>query len=277
MFPKTLRLLICFVLLALLLCACQTPEAPNDGDKTADSTGEETTADPTAIFDGVELPAWKSAYVEILRDCREWTTHYALISLDDDAISELYVVGRAASDGSRLYAYKNGAVEELEMNFTYRKAYFERSGKIAYCGGRMGNDYVTVCELTEEGFVAECVKRYGDAVAVGVDIRDGYVAIRGWTESSALRYGIFLGTLAEIGVKTVICTDISRDGAMKGANHGLYRELSEKFDMQIVASGGVSSMEDVKKLTKLDIYGAIIGKAYYTGAIDLCEAIEVSK
>ena len=153
MFPKALRLLICFVLLALLLCACQTPEAPNDGDKTADSTGEETTADPTAIFDGEELPAWKSAYVEILRDCREWTTHYALISLDDDAIPELYVVGRAAGDGSRLYSYQNGTVKELEMNFTSREAYFERSGKIAYCGERMGNGYVTVCELTEEGFV----------------------------------------------------------------------------------------------------------------------------
>ena len=82
--------------------------------------------------------------------------------------------------------------------------------------------------------------------------------------------------MQSIGVKTVICTDISKDGAMKGTNHALYRELSEKFDMQIVASGGVSSLEDVKKLVSLQIYGAIIGKAYYTGAIDLSEAIEAS-
>ena len=132
--------------------------------------------------------------------------------------------------------------------------------------------------VTEEGFVAECVKRYGDAVAVGVDIRDGYVAIRGWTESSALRYENFLASLAEIGVKTVICTDISRDGAMKGANHALYGELSEKFPtIDFIASGGVSSIDDVKTLGAMSLYGAIIGKAYYTGAIDLAEAIEVAK
>ena len=83
--------------------------------------------------------------------------------------------------------------------------------------------------------------------------------------------------MQKIGVKTIICTDISKDGAMRGANHELYRELSEKFDMQIVASGGVSSMEDVQKLAELDISGAIIGKAYYTGAIDLRVAIDMAK
>ena len=132
--------------------------------------------------------------------------------------------------------------------------------------------------VTEEGFVAEAVKRFGDAVAVGVDIRDGYVAIRGWQESSALRYDAFLATLSDIGVKTVICTDISRDGAMKGANHGLYGELSKAFPkIDFIASGGVSSMEDVRILSGMALYGAIIGKAYYTGAIDLAEAIEVAK
>jgi phosphoribosylformimino-5-aminoimidazole carboxamide ribotide isomerase len=83
--------------------------------------------------------------------------------------------------------------------------------------------------------------------------------------------------MQKLGVKTIISTDISKDGAMMGANHGLYREMSERFDMQIVASGGVSSMEDVTRLRVLNIYGAIIGKAYYTGAISLKEAIEVSK
>ena len=80
-----------------------------------------------------------------------------------------------------------------------------------------------------------------------------------------------------LGVKTIICTDISKDGAMKGTNHELYRTLSQRFGVQIIASGGVSSIEDVKKLAALDIYGAIIGKAYYTGAISLKEAIEVAK
>ncbi|MBR5260856.1 MAG: 1-(5-phosphoribosyl)-5-((5-phosphoribosylamino)methylideneamino)imidazole-4-carboxamide isomerase, partial [Oscillospiraceae bacterium] len=104
-----------------------------------------------------------------------------------------------------------------------------------------------------------------------------FVAIKGWTEKSELNAFEFCEKMQNLGVKTLICTDISKDGAMQGANHELYRELSEKFDMQIIASGGVSSLEDVEKLAALDIHGAIIGKAYYTGAIDLKNAIEVAK
>ncbi|MBQ8407320.1 MAG: 1-(5-phosphoribosyl)-5-[Clostridia bacterium] len=131
--------------------------------------------------------------------------------------------------------------------------------------------------VTDQVFLREAVEKYGEKIAVGVDIKDGMVAIKGWIEKSELEAFDFCAKMQKIGVKTIICTDISKDGAMKGANHELYRQLSEKFDMQIVASGGVSSMEDVKKLAGLDIYGAIIGKAYYTGAIDLAEAIEASK
>ena len=83
--------------------------------------------------------------------------------------------------------------------------------------------------------------------------------------------------MQNLGIKNIICTDISKDGAMQGTNHELYRELSEKFSMDITASGGVSSIEDVKKLAELGIYGAIIGKAYYLGAISIKEAIEVAK
>ena len=128
--------------------------------------------------------------------------------------------------------------------------------------------------VTDENFLREAVDKYGEKIAVGVDIKDGMVAIKGWVEKSEYNAFDFCEKMQKIGVKTIICTDISKDGAMKGANHELYRELSEKFDMQIVASGGVSSMDDVEKLAGLDIYGAIIGKAYYTGAIDLKEAID---
>ena len=83
--------------------------------------------------------------------------------------------------------------------------------------------------------------------------------------------------MQNIGISTLICTDISKDGAMMGTNHELYRELSARFGMNIIASGGVSSMDDIKKLRTLDIYGAIIGKAYYTGAINICEAVEEAK
>ena len=131
--------------------------------------------------------------------------------------------------------------------------------------------------VTDEAFLRAAVAKFGEKIAVGVDIKDGFVAIRGWLEKSEHDAFEFCSKMQNIGVKTIICTDISKDGAMRGANHALYRELSEKFDMQIVASGGVSSMEDVRKLRELDIYGAIIGKAYYTGAIDLGDAIEASE
>lgn len=131
--------------------------------------------------------------------------------------------------------------------------------------------------VTEPGFVEAAVAAYGDKIAVGIDIKDGYVAIKGWTEKSEEKALVFCEKMQKIGVKTLICTDISKDGAMEGTNHSLYRELSERFDMQIIASGGVSSVEDVRRLATLDIHGAIVGKAYYTGAINLVEAIEVAK
>ena len=131
--------------------------------------------------------------------------------------------------------------------------------------------------VKDESFLREAVAAYGDRIAVGVDIRDGKVAIHGWTETSEIDAMDFMAHLEEIGVHTVICTDISRDGAMAGTNHDLYRQLSERFSLQIIASGGVSSIEDVRELAARNLYGAIIGKAYYTGALSLREAIEVAK
>ncbi len=131
--------------------------------------------------------------------------------------------------------------------------------------------------VTDAAFLQAAVSKYGDRIAVGIDIRDGYVAIKGWTEKSEENDLDFCAKMEKLGVKTLICTDISRDGAMKGANHGLYQTLAQQFSMQIIASGGVSSMEDVKVLAAMDIHGAIVGKAYYTGAINLKEAIEVAK
>ena len=122
-------------------------------------------------------------------------------------------------------------------------------------------------------FVADMVAKYGSAIAVGVDLRDGMVAVKGWTETTGLSGMDYCKSLEEIGVKTVICTDISRDGAMAGANRALYRDLMETSRMRFIASGGVSSLEDVRALKELHLYGAIIGKAYYTGAIKLADAI----
>lgn len=131
--------------------------------------------------------------------------------------------------------------------------------------------------LTDRAFLVEAIEKFGEKIAVGVDIRDSYVAIKGWTEKSETLAFDFCRELEGLGVRTIICTDISRDGAMQGANHMLYKKLSEELGIDIIASGGVSSIEDVKRLREMNLYGAIIGKAYYTGAISLREAIEVAK
>jgi phosphoribosylformimino-5-aminoimidazole carboxamide ribotide isomerase len=131
--------------------------------------------------------------------------------------------------------------------------------------------------VTDRAFLEEAVGRWGEKIAVGIDLKDGFIAIKGWTEKTQLTAQDFCGQMQGLGVKTIIVTDISKDGAMKGTNHELYEELSEKFGMRLVASGGVSTLDDVKRLAARGLYGAIIGKAYYTGAIDLREAIEAAR
>ena len=130
--------------------------------------------------------------------------------------------------------------------------------------------------VTDEEFLVSSVKEWGEKIAVGADVSDGYIAIKGWTEKSGYTLDDFLSKMQKIGVKTVICTDISKDGAMRGTNLEMYGALSKKYSINIIASGGVSTISDVKALSDMGLYGAIIGKAYYIGAIDLSEAIEVA-
>ena len=129
----------------------------------------------------------------------------------------------------------------------------------------------------DPGFLREAVDAYGEKIAVGVDVRDGFVAVRGWTEKTGLAFLDFCREMEKIGVRTLICTDISRDGAMRGTNREMYRQLSDTLGLQITASGGVSTMEDIQSLREMGLYGAIIGKAYYTGDINLKKAIEVAR
>ena len=131
--------------------------------------------------------------------------------------------------------------------------------------------------VTDEDFLKKALEKYGDKIAVGADIADGKIAIKGWIEKSEYTTDVFFEKMQSLGVKTIICTDISKDGAMKGTNRALYKELSEKYAVDIVASGGVSTIDDIKALSEMGVYGAIIGKAYYIGAIDLKEAIGVAK
>lgn len=147
----------------------------------------------------------------------------------------------------------------------------------AYLDAGVDRVILGTAAIKDPDFLKEALATYGEHIAVGIDLKDGKIAIKGWTETADVDTCAFLKNLEAMGLTTVICTDIAKDGAMQGANHALYRRLSEEFSLQLVASGGVSSLEDVKILAAMKLYGAIIGKAYYTGAIDLSEAIEVSK
>ena len=131
--------------------------------------------------------------------------------------------------------------------------------------------------ITDPDFLDEALEKYGEKIAVGVDIKDGFVATHGWTEVSDVSCEEFVAKMQQKGVKTIICTDISKDGMMSGTNIELYRSLSERFSIDITASGGVSTLEDVETLNDMNMYGAILGKALYTGAIDLEKAIEITK
>ena len=147
----------------------------------------------------------------------------------------------------------------------------------AYLSLGVGRVILGTAAVTDRAFLEAALAKYGEKIAVGVDFKDCYVAIKGWTEKSQWTADAFFRDLEALGVSTVICTDISRDGAMQGTNRQLYKELSEKYHIQLIASGGVSGIEDVKALGAMDLHGAIIGKAYYTGAIDLTEALEVCR
>ena len=148
----------------------------------------------------------------------------------------------------------------------------------AYMDAGLDRVILGTAAVEDPAFVKEAVAAYGERIAVGVDLKDGYVAVKGWTEKSTLDAVTFCKQMQDMGVATLIVTDISKDGAMQGTNHDLYRQLQAQFPgLQIVASGGVSSMEDVEKLAATGLYGAIIGKAYYVGAINLKEACEVVK
>ncbi len=131
--------------------------------------------------------------------------------------------------------------------------------------------------LKDPDFLMASIQRFGRKIAVGVDIRDGYVSVKGWLETSDKDGFEFLKELEKKGVCAAIVTDISKDGAMKGTNLDLYRRIASEIKMDITASGGVSSLADVRALREMGIYGAIIGKAYYTGAIRLEDALEVSR
>lgn len=184
-----------------------------------------------------------------------------------------------------------GARDGGTPNFDTISEIVRRSGLLAEVGGGIRSEetvgkYLSAgvfrvilgtAAVSDRALLASLLKKYGERVAVGVDVREGRVAVKGWRELSDETLDGFCAQLQDMGVKTVICTDISKDGAMQGTNRALYAELTAKYNMDIVASGGVSTLEDVKALRDMGLYGAILGRAIYTGGIDLAEAIEVCR
>lgn len=168
---------------------------------------------------------------------------------------------RAIVETTGLFAEVGGGIRDMET-------------VDSYLGIGVSRVILGTAAVKDPDFLHAALQKYGEKIAVGVDLKDGYVAIKGWTETSDLKAEEFFEKMQKLGVRTIICTDISRDGAMKGTNRALYRALSERFDIDLIASGGVSSMEDVMALADMKLHGAIIGKAYYIGAIDLKQAVE---
>lgn len=205
--------------------------------------------------------------LEIALDFKnQGATHIHLVDLEgakDGTTPNLETI-KTIINGADLFTEVGGGIRNMETVEKYISAGVDRV-------------ILGTAAVKDPEFLKEAVSKYGDKIAVGVDIKDGYVAIKGWIEKSEYSFLDFCKKMVDMGVKTLICTDISKDGAMQGTNHELYKTLSENFGVNITASGGVSSIDDVKRLRKLDLYGAIIGKAYYTNAISLKEAIEVAK
>lgn len=229
------------------------------------------------LYDGKAVRLFKGDYAQMtIYSDKPWEIGEDFVKCGADHIHIVDLEG--AKDGT------TPNIETVKKIKESSKAFCEIGGGIRtmevidkYLSSGLDRVILGTAAVKDEKLVREAVSKYGDKIAVGVDIKDGMVAIKGWIEKSEFDAFDFCQKMQDIGVKTLICTDISKDGAMQGTNRQLYKELSEKFDINIVASGGVSSIDDVEYLASMDLYGAIIGKAYYTGAIDLTEAVRLSK
>lgn len=229
------------------------------------------------LYDGKAVRLFKGDYAQmtvyshnptqIARDFEAKGAKYVhLVDLEgakDGTTPNLDIVKQIAGETS-LFTEIGGGIRSMETV----RAYLENGVDRVILGTAAVND---------EAFLKEAIAAYGERIAVGVDVKDSFVAIKGWTENSQYSCFDFCRKMVDLGVKYLICTDISKDGAMQGTNRELYRQLSEKFAVNITASGGVSTLDDIRALRQMGLYGAIIGKAYYNGAIDLVAALEAAK
>ena len=217
--------------------------------------------------DYAQMTVYSHDPVSVARDfAAAGASHIHLVDLEGAKIGKpanLDTIAKIVEE-TRLFAEVGGGIRDMETVDSY----------LAIGVSRV---ILGTAAVKDPVFLQAALDKYGEKIAVGVDLKDGFVAIKGWTETSDLKAEDFFEKMQNMGVKTIICTDISRDGAMKGTNRELYRELSSKFAIDLIASGGVSSMEDVTALAEMKLHGAIIGKAYYIGAVDLKQAVEAAK
>ena len=217
--------------------------------------------------DYVQMTVYSDDPVSVARDfAAAGASHIHLVDLEGAKIGKPANLDTIAKivEATGLFAEVGGGIRDMETVDSYLSIGVSRV-------------ILGTAAVKDPAFLQAALDKYGEKIAVGVDLKDGFVAIKGWTETSDLKTEDFFEKMQNMGVKTIICTDISRDGAMKGANRELYRELSSKFAIDLIASGGVSSMEDVTALAEMKLHGAIIGKAYYIGAVDLKQAVEAAK
>ncbi|MGN8762476.1 1-(5-phosphoribosyl)-5-[(5-phosphoribosylamino)methylideneamino]imidazole-4-carboxamide isomerase [Oribacterium sp. HCP3S3_B9] len=207
--------------------------------------------DPVATARGIEADGGRWLHLVDLEGAKDGTTPN-------------FDVVAAICNETKLQVEIGGGIRSLEM--------IER-----YLNAGVARVILGTKAVTDEDFLRDAVGRWGERIAVGVDAKDGRVAVKGWVEVLDVDMFDFLWKLRSLGVKTAIVTDISKDGAMKGTNLPLYERLSRLDGIDITASGGVSTLEDIRALRDMGLYGAILGKAMYNGAIKLKDALDVAR
>ena len=201
------------------------------------------------------------AQAKLFQDAGAQWLHTVDLEGAKDGSTPNYSVIEAICKDTNLKVEIGGGIRSLDTIQKYLDAWVER----VILGTKA---------VTDPAFLEESLDKFGSHIAVGVDIKDGKIAIKGWLETAQDSVEDFFTKLCKLGVSTVICTDVSKDGMLAGTNVDLYRQLSQKFSLDLIASGGVSSQEDLTRLKELGLYGAILGKALYTGALDLKTALK---
>ena len=182
---------------------------------------------------------------------------------------------------------KSGKTENAQLLLNLAKKYdvpIELGGGIRnmetvelYLNGGISRVILGSAAIRDPEFLKKAVDKYGDKIAVGIDAKDGFVSVSGWTETENTDYISFALKMQSEGVKNIIFTDIAKDGTLQGPNLDMLKLLSQKTKLDITASGGVRDIDDIQNLKDMNLYGAIAGRSIYDGTLDLKQAIELTK